>query len=232
VLADRVEALEDEARASTADEFAAGAEAWLRRCGHADERLEGGVLAAELMADFRVHYLGESPTGWTVTDLDEFLLDWIPRKISLDESEIALVLIGVGDVFRYLGATDRLPARLADELCAHTDRLTTDFAEAMSDPSLRGPAKAIVEAMNAEGVEIGDPDALQAWLSEFNARPLEEREQVLGPAPIARASESTGKRKAKTRKMQRQARKRGRKRTLGRQGPTGHEVHVPVKCTC
>ena len=34
--------------------------------------------------------------------------------------------------------------------------------------------------MAAEGVDLADPDAMQAWIDEFNARPFEDRDAILG----------------------------------------------------
>jgi hypothetical protein len=51
---------------------------------------------------------------------------------------------------------------------------------------------------------------MQAWLDDFNARPFEERDRVLGHAPKPyRPSGRQGK--AKARKAQKQARRRNRK---------------------
>jgi hypothetical protein len=35
--------------------------------------------------------------------------------------------------------------------------------------------------MLAEGIDLGDPDAVQRWIDDFNCRPIEERDAILGP---------------------------------------------------
>lgn len=40
----------------------------------------------------------------------------------------------------------------------------------------------LVAEMEADGVELGDQAALDAWMEDFNARPPEERDRVVGPA--------------------------------------------------
>jgi hypothetical protein len=59
------------------------------------------------------------------------------------------------------------------------DRFRWEFAEAMRDPGRFGPAKAIITAVLAGGVDVRDPAAVQRWVAEFNARPFEERARLL-----------------------------------------------------
>ena len=57
------------------------------------------------------------------------------------------------------------------------------------DPAPGGPAEAITRAMLADGVDIMDTTAVQAWMEAFNNRPFEDRDAVLGPALDARSVE-------------------------------------------
>ena len=43
----------------------------------------------------------------------------------------------------------------------------------------RGLAKSLFGAAGAEGVDLSDPDRLQEWMAEFNARPEHERRQIV-----------------------------------------------------
>lgn len=210
-LAERVEELEAEAAAEAVDGLAAAAEAWFAVQGLAPDATQAGGFATGLMGDFRLHYLGGDLTGWTKEDLDLFLLDWVPRKVSLLAEEIDGFPQAVADALRFLGESGKLPARTAEALAGRTMRHAARFASAMSDPSLAGPAKSIFAAMSAEGVEIGNPEAMQTWLDDFNARPLEERDLLLGPTlPLAPTGKSPARTKA--RKSQKQARRRNRGR--------------------
>jgi hypothetical protein len=74
--------------------------------------------------------------------------------------------------------------------------------------------------MQADGIDPTAPGALDAWIEDFNARPREQRDVILGPAAdrMAHAAglPSAGgarapKQKAQRRKAQRQARKRNRR---------------------
>lgn len=49
----------------------------------------------------------------------------------------------------------------------------------MTDQSSFGPAKAITNAMRADGVDLPDGRAVQAWIESFNTRSFEERDEFL-----------------------------------------------------
>ena len=54
----------------------------------------------------------------------------------------------------------------------------------MRDDSRFGFAKSLGLQMQEDGVDFSDDGAVQAWIDDFNARPLEERiERTGGPRP-------------------------------------------------
>ena len=188
--------------------FAAEAYGWLRGRGHDPERCEEGRFAAGVMADFQLVYRDSGIDDWDADVLDEFLLDWAPRKLLLPVAERALFVPSVVDVLAFLGATDCLPEAdaLAERALGHEQLVL----ERMGDPAARGPSGVLVEAMIADGIELGDADAVQAWMEGFNARPFEERDQLLGPALPPLPAPPPRPKKPKARKAQRQARRRNR----------------------
>jgi hypothetical protein len=54
-----------------------------------------------------------------------------------------------------------------------------DMARGNQAPDVRGPAAALVAALQADGVDLLDQSAVDAWVDAFNARPYDERAQVL-----------------------------------------------------
>ena len=79
----------------------------------------------------------------------------------------------------------------------------------------------MVMQMQAEGVDPSTPGALDTWITDFNARPHQQREQIIAPA-ADRMTDAAGlrpaagtpapKQHAERRKTQRAARKRNRRR--------------------
>ena len=74
--------------------------------------------------------------------------------------------------------------------------------------------------MQTEGVDASQPGAIDAWMDDFNSRPLEERKAIIGPA-ADRMAQAAGphlpngsrasKPRAQRRKTQKAARKRNRR---------------------
>ena len=62
------------------------------------------------------------------------------------------------------------------------DELRDEFHQRARDSSHWGLAKSMVMQMQAEGVDPSAPGALDAWIADFNARPPEQRDAIIGPA--------------------------------------------------
>lgn len=159
-------------------------------------------------------------TNWTVADLEDFMAGTTSGTV-----EDGALAEGIPETmlsfFAYLEETDLL---YGDPATALIDRCLElgggDFART-PDPDL-SPADALVAQMRAEGGDPGDPEALAAWMENFNSRTFEERDAVLGPALERRAAGSgpppdgahrqAAKKKGK-RRAQRKAARRARRRS-------------------
>lgn len=89
-----------------------------------------------------------------------------------------------------------------DRYTEYLDGLPGSWRAAMHDPDMEpdsvdpgmpdaltgdGPAAALIRAMIAEGVDLDDQDAIDAWIEDFNALPYEDRERLL-PDPLSGAA--------------------------------------------
>ncbi|HXF73710.1 MAG TPA: hypothetical protein VNO79_14010, partial [Actinomycetota bacterium] len=140
----------------------------------------------EVVAGAGVDYLCDEGAGdplrWNPVAVELFLLDWCPRKLSVDRDAIEGFPAALRALVRFTGRRAGLAEHLIAETTRAVDRFRWGFAEAMADPRRFGPAKAMVAAMLAEGVDVRDPAAVQRWVEGFNRRPFEERARLL-PAP-------------------------------------------------
>lgn len=221
-LPDRVEAFDLRAAAEAAGALVVGARTWFDTEGLDEPGREWGVKALELMLDYSLGVSVEVG-AWREDELDDFLLAWVPENVTLEDEAASRFVGGVRDALRFLVVSDLIETTAAETLDRCVVLLRTEFEEAMREPPGRGPASALVAAMLAEGVEIGDQAAVQAWIEGFNARSWEERDAVLGPAlaPVEDAvtgagsggragSAGTPSKKRAARKAQRRARRRNR----------------------
>src|SRR5680860_211435 len=131
---------------------------------------------------------------WTAERLEELLLDFYPRKVSgLDQAGIEAVVPGLHAYLDWLAArgwlagdSDPLPL-----LHATLHSVAQEFPEAMRDPARFGPAKSLFGALVADGVDLDDRAAVDAWMTAFNERPFADRAAVIPGPPSVRGPEQS-----------------------------------------
>lgn len=143
-------------------------------------RSKKAVELAPMFVDCRLERLDADPFRWSPIAVERCLLDWLPRKAMLDASDIRSVPDALRRWVRYAGRRKELPRSAIEETLAAIDQFTPEFQRMASDASLFGPAKSLVDAMMADGVDLTDRRALDAWVEAFNARPIAERDVALG----------------------------------------------------
>lgn len=184
--------------------------------GEDDARLlEHGQFVAGTMCEWKIGYADGRLERWTVAELDEFLLEWYPRKGDSQEETVAAAPACVTAFLRFLADSGRLSGDGIELLGAAVARLRGHFEREARDPRNWGPAKSMVMQMRAEGVDPSEPGALDAWVEDFNARPFPERDRALGPAGDrvrAASAAGTSSRGADRREARRRASKAARKR--------------------
>jgi hypothetical protein len=169
------------------DEFARAQEAG---------RSKPAIELADFFVSCRLERLDADPLRWSPIAVELCLLDWLPRKATLDAADIRAVPDALKRWIRFSGRKKGLAADAIDETVGAVDRFSPDFRRAMRDPSRFGPAKSLVGAVKAEGVDLMDERAFGAWIERVNARPLAERDAIpggmnrgaadFGPAPTRR----------------------------------------------
>ena len=114
------------------------------------------------------------------------LLDWVPRKVILDAREVDALPTVLRAFVRFAADQKGLAAADVAETLSAVDTFESQFREAMADDNQAGAGKALARQMLADGVDLDDPVELQRWIDDFNDRPIEERDDVLGPRPRLR----------------------------------------------
>lgn len=140
-------------------------------------RDEGRLV--NLLLDYRCDFCGEDPLRWSPTVVLLFLLDWLPRKVTLPPDAILRVPAVLSAWVSFAGKRRQLPAHLIAEIVATIDEVEDDYLDAVKDPANFGPAKAAVGAMLKDGVDVTDEAAVDAWLLTFKQRSEVERRQLL-----------------------------------------------------
>jgi hypothetical protein len=134
---------------------------------------------------YKWSFLDGRLTHWTRNDLAEIYVEIYPAKVMVDEDEFGDVMAEARAFLTFLAETDLLDAdsEPIDVLLGHLEVIEPHFRRNMADPSLFSFGKHLWTTATAEGVRLDDPDAVEAFMADFNARPRAEREAVLGRGP-------------------------------------------------
>ena len=178
-----LEEAQHESLLDEADEVAGDFARWLAEnaSGLGEEEISLARLDVGLALEFRANYLGAGVGGvWTDEELDAFLLSYVPRKVMTSEDDRARMPDSLVRMFRFLGERGDVIPPAAEKLALRAAALSETFARRAGDPTRRGLSGALFAAMAAADVDFTDAGAVQAWIAEFNERPIEERDAILG----------------------------------------------------
>jgi hypothetical protein len=168
------------------DAYLAARELLLRRCGAWAEAngLAMSPPLAEALLDSR-HFSSDGRLGyWTPAQVSRALLEWIPAKVSASEEYLLDAPETLRTLLRYLDAHGlRDPRGAAVEANESAiDAAAKEFAEAIGDQERYGMAKTVMMSARDRGVDIGDPEALAAFLADAQEGRLVLDEDLLGRA--------------------------------------------------
>jgi hypothetical protein len=178
-----------------------------------------GDFIATTMLQWKGDYADGRLGRWRSADLAEYLLDYFPRKVTVDPETLDAVPECVRAFLAFMNARGSLSGEPFEVLEQALGVLGEEFKTHAEDSSRWGLAKSMFMQMQTEDVDPSQPDAVDAWMDDFNSRPREERDAIIGPAAdrmaqaagIHRASGSrASKPKGPRRKAQKVARKRNR----------------------
>ncbi|MEV0492810.1 hypothetical protein [Streptomyces atratus] len=160
---------------------------------------ENGIDADPFVAEAALEYrhLG-TPDGrlglWDQRHIEEFLLDWVPRSVTVFPDEEPADAPGtLRALLRYLDAfhlADPRGASLAQGLEA-VDAAAPRYAEAMADRSRWGMAKFWITTAAEQGVDVHDEQALQDFVGRAQRREVPYDPKVLQTI-VARQIRSSG----------------------------------------
>ncbi|MDQ3768156.1 MAG: hypothetical protein M3370_01555 [Actinomycetota bacterium] len=183
-----------------------------------------GEFASCALLEWKAGYVDGRLGNWTVADVREFLIEYAPRKLTMEPETAGALPACVAEVLSFLDDARGLTGDPLTKLRTACETLAPQFERANADRSNWGLAKAMATQMLSEGVDPGDETAVQRWIEEFNDRPRAVRDRVIagarpelrvhiggeGSPPARRAPGSTGQRRTKRRSAS-AARKRNRR---------------------
>ncbi|GAB3757416.1 hypothetical protein [Microlunatus parietis] len=167
---------------TTDDEFQSFREEVCLAFGH-EILAEGSDATAQLglLLDWKWSYGDRRLDRLTRDELEEFLLEWCPSKLSAAGAGVAELPYNIAAGVDFLAEEGILRsgdsrARLAD----HARRLAAAFVEEMDNPANFGMAKSIFASMGVSDPTQLDPEELQRLIDQFNQLPQDQRVAITG----------------------------------------------------
>ena len=173
---------DDEAFIATRDALV---ESYLDSVEATDDAPDGFVASA--MLDCKWGYGDGNIADWRRADIEELLLGFFPRKVTLDDEDLLGVGPEVEEFLAYLDQRRLLEGDPLPDLQATARALVPAFVDAMADRSNFGLAKGLLAQMQTEGVDLQDEGDIQRWIDHYNEQSASERDDVLagiGPAQL------------------------------------------------
>ena len=128
-------------------------------------------------------YVDGHLTRWRRRDLDEIYLELHPAKVMVEDDDLDRVLEEAKAFISFLDETGLLDpdSEPADVLVDHLDAIEKQFRHNMADASRYSFGKRLWTTTLAEGVRMDDRASVEAFMADFNARPIAQRDAILGP---------------------------------------------------
>lgn len=143
-------------------------ESWARGVG-----LAADPFVAACALEFRHHGVDGRLGFWTQALVRDFLLEWLPRRVSATAEEMETAPEALGSLLRYLEYAGLLAPGAAplSELEGAVDAAADEFPGAMADEGRFGVAKFWTMRARDAGVDVTDPAAVQRFAQQAEAEP-------------------------------------------------------------
>lgn len=159
------EPLPDEQRQQLVDDFVT--------TGVPDDDVTRSV--ADLFLDYGDGYIQAGPLAWSPTEVQLLLADWLPRKAALDAEQRAALPGLLKRWVAFVLGRRALQPEWIEPVVAAVDEYVDEFERAFDDESSWGPAKQIASDLQARGVDMSDPTAVDEGMRALNAERLAQR---------------------------------------------------------
>jgi len=151
----------------------------------------GDLRWSHTLLGFGINHLGEIVDEMTLGSVEEFVLDYVPRKVSTVADSAASIVCELTMFWEYLDRVYRLPEARSVVEWLKSDGLVARLKASMSDPSNFGMAKSFFMLGKQAGYDMTSEAELAQFVTAYNRslpsnqlRPLPSNQ--LAAAPIVR----------------------------------------------
>src|SRR5947209_3652874 len=112
---------------------------------------------------------GGDPLRWSPRAVEAFLLEWVHGRAVLDAADAATLPDVLGAWVSWAGRRVGLPDPAVAETLDRIEELRPEFMRLCATGERQSPAVRATAQLVAEGVDVADPAAVEAWLATYNA---------------------------------------------------------------
>jgi hypothetical protein len=113
---------------------------------------------------------GGDPLRWSPRAVEAFLMEWVHGRAVLDPQDAAILPDVLGAWVSWAGRRVGLPEPAIAETLDRIDALRAEFARVCATGERQSPAVRATAQLVAEGVDLADPEAVDAWLAAYNEK--------------------------------------------------------------
>ena len=125
----------------------------------------GDLVWSGMFLEFGLHYLGQIIDEMVIDDVDNFVFEHIPRKVSTEPERAASIVLELTLFWEYVGRVFELPEAKSIVEWLKTDGMVARLEAELSDPTNFGMAK----SMFMSGKNAGFDMTSEAGMAEFFA---------------------------------------------------------------
>jgi hypothetical protein len=176
LLPDKLDEPDEPAPAVPADEGGNIAEEFLRSpeaslagfAGRSGSRGEAVDYCLGLIVNFATSRGGD-PLRWSPRSVTAFLTEWVHQRAVLDKADVATLPGLLGGWIVWAGRRLDLPDYAVQETFRQVNEDRAEFVRLCATGERRSPAAEAMARLVAEGVDLTDEAAVDAWLRAYNA---------------------------------------------------------------
>ena len=139
-----------------------------KRAGRDDDWLAAAAFCCDDLYQFKINYADGRAGAWTANLVEEYLLDYFPRKVSADEELIAKTPEVLTAFFEWAEQSSHVGSRTAGAIRKRIKSIRKRFDAAARDPGNFGMAKSLIIGMQDACVDITKQTEVDSFIQSRN----------------------------------------------------------------
>lgn len=157
-----------------------------KSAGRDEDWLADAAFCCDNLYQFKINYADGRAAGWTAVLVEEYLLDYFPRKVSADEALIARTPEVLTAFFDWAEQSSHISSRTAGAIRKRIKSTRKRFDAAARDPGNFGIAKSLFMGMRDAGVDITKAGEIDSYVKKHNSELAAGGSDLFASLPNAR----------------------------------------------